>query len=152
MDIRPTRHGDIPALRKVLDGTALFPSEMLPDMMQAFLSGDDAQVWLTCDAGAGPVGFCYAAAETLAEGTWNMLAIAVRPDMQGRGCGGAIVRHLEALLEARRARILIAETSGTAAYARTRAFYDANGYAEEARIRDFWAAGEDKVVFRKALS
>jgi hypothetical protein len=33
----------------------------------------------------------------------------------------------------------------------TRRFYRARGYAEEARIRDFYTFGEDKVIFRKAL-
>jgi hypothetical protein len=47
---------------------------------------------------------------------------------------------------------LIADTSGTDDFAPTRAFYRKNGYAEEARIRDFWAKGDDKVVFWTALS
>ena len=55
-------------------------------------------------------------------------------------------------LQAKGARILIADTSGTEAFAPPRAFYAANGYAEEARIRDFWATGDDKVVFWKALT
>ena len=33
----------------------------------------------------------------------------------------------------------------------TRAFYRRNGYDEEARIRDFYGPGEDKIVFWKAL-
>lgn len=48
-------------------------------------------------------------------------------------------------------RILLADTSGTEDFAATRGFYAAKGYTEEARIRDFWAAGDDKVTFRKAL-
>jgi hypothetical protein len=35
--------------------------------------------------------------------------------------------------------------------ARTRRFYRARGYGEEARIPDFYTSGEDKVTFRKAL-
>ncbi|MEO1249198.1 MAG: GNAT family N-acetyltransferase, partial [Pseudomonadota bacterium] len=30
-------------------------------------------------------------------------------------------------------------------------FYRRCGYVEEARIRDFWSAGDDKIVFWKAL-
>ena len=46
---------------------------------------------------------------------------------------------------------MIVDTSGTDDFAMTRKFYSQNGYEEEARIRDFWADGDDKVIFRKAL-
>ena len=153
MKIRPTKHDDIAALQEVLNGTELFPSEMLPDMVGSFLSNDESSdIWLTCEANGKAVGFCYAVPEELAEGTWNMLAIAILPTEQGNGCGGAIVKDLEAELHERGQRILIADTSGTDEFAQTREFYRKNGYSEEARIRDFWAAGDDKVVFWKSIS
>lgn len=43
------------------------------------------------------------------------------------------------------------ETSGLPEYERTRRFYDHIGHDQEARIRDFHAVGEDKVVFWKRL-
>lgn len=153
MKIRPTKHDDIPALQEVLNGTALFPSEMLPDMVGGFLSdGQSSDIWLTCETNDQAVGFCYATPEALAEGAWNMLAIAILPAEQGNGCGRAICQHLEAELKGRGQRILIADTSGTDEFTQTREFYRKNGYSEEARIRDFWAAGDDKVVFWKSLS
>lgn len=152
MKIRPTKHDDIAALQEVLNGTELFPSEMLPDMLSGFLSGgESSDIWLTCEADGEAVGFCYAVPEELADGTWNMLAIAILPTKQGGGCGGAITRHLEAELKVRGQRILIADTSGADEFARTREFYRKNGYAEEALIRDFWATGDDKIVFWKSL-
>lgn len=153
MIIRPTTEADIAALQAVVDGTELFPSEMLPDMVGGFLAGDDDDdaLWLTCESEGAAVGFCFAKPEQLADGTWNMLAIAVQPAMQGLGFGRAIVGQLEADLARRCARVLIADTSGTDAFAKTRAFYCVCGYSEEARIRDFWAAGDDKVVFWKRL-
>jgi ribosomal protein S18 acetylase RimI-like enzyme len=48
-------------------------------------------------------------------------------------------------------RVLLVETSGTPDFERTRAFYRKCGYEEEARIRDFYQAGADKIVYRKAL-
>lgn len=153
MKIRPTETEDIDVLKNVLDGTELFPSEMLPDMLRGFLSDQESEeIWLTSTLDGRAVGFAYALPEELAEGTWNMLAIAVLPEVQGDGHGGAIVKHLEDVLRARGGRILIADTSGSEAFVHTRQFYHKNGYVEEARIRDFWAAGDDKVVFWKALS
>jgi len=99
MKIRPTKHDDIAALQEVLNGTELFPSEMLPDMVSGFLSTDESpDIWLTCEANGKAVGFCFAVPEELADGAWNMLAIAVLPTEQGRGCGGAITKRLEAEL------------------------------------------------------
>ena len=152
MNIRPTRHDDLADLQVVLESTGLFPGEMLPDMVSGFLSDEDStDLWLTLEAGGKAVGFCYAVPEALAEGAWNMLAIAILPAVQGKGYGGALVARLEAVLRERGQRILIADTSGAAAFERTREFYRKAGYAEEARIRDFWAKGDDKVVFWKSL-
>ena len=152
MNIRPTKTEDIPALKTVLDRTGLFPSDMLPDMLSGFLSDDDSEdIWLTCEVDGRPIGFCLAKPEPLTDGTWNMLAIAVLPDLQGSGVGSSITSELEARLREAGQRILIVDTSGTQDYALTREFYHKNGYSEAARIRDFWADGDDKVTFLKAL-
>ena len=139
-------------LKLLLDGTGLFPSGMLPDMLAGYLSATDVnEVWLTYEKDGHALGFCYAAPEALTEGTWNMLAIAVSPGIQGQGAGTAIISELERRLRERGHRILIADTSGRPEFEKTRKFYRANGYTEEARIRDFWSAGDDKIVFWKSL-
>ncbi len=152
MKIRPTRSLDVPALKRIIEGTDLFPAEMLPDMLKGFLSKEGREeLWLSCEEEGAAIGFCYAALEPLTESTWNMLAIAVLPQRQSSGVGKALVKHLEDALRDRGCRVLIVDTSGVDGFAGTRAFYCRNGYVEEARIRDFWAAGDDKVVFWKAL-
>lgn len=121
-------------------------------MISGFLAEDDSQdIWLTCEVNGEAIGFCYAAPEKLTDGTWNMLAIAVHPAQQGRGYGGGIVRQLEGALRDQGHRVIIADTSGADAYAQTRKFYQQSGYAEEARIRDFWSAGDDKITYWKSL-
>ncbi len=150
--IKPTTSADIPALKAVVDQTELFPGEMLPEMLSPFLGGEAEAVWLTAHLGDVPVGLCYAVPEELTNGTWNMLALAVLPAHQGDGVGGALVKRLEDDLRSQGVRVLIADTSGTDAFALTRRFYAKSGYSEEARIRDFWDAGDDKVVFWKGLA
>ncbi|WP_298959908.1 GNAT family N-acetyltransferase [uncultured Roseibium sp.] len=149
--ISPTTKDDIPALQLILDQTGLFPSEMLPEMLDPSLTETSEAFWLTCHANGKAMGFCFVVPEELAEGTWNMLALAVHPDLQGKGFGTALVRAAESHLRDNSQRILIVETSGTEGFAPTRKFYVQNGYEEEARIRDFWAPGDDKMIFRKAL-
>jgi ribosomal protein S18 acetylase RimI-like enzyme len=152
MTIRATLASDSAALQTVLDKTQLFPPEMLPEMLNSHLSNaQSTDIWLTWESEGAAKGFCYAVPEKLAEGTWNMLAIAVHPESQAMGVGSALVAKLEAMLRELRQRILIADTSGTKEYRRTRAFYQKNGYCQEAVIRDFWAPGANKVTFWKSL-
>ena len=61
------------------------------------------------------------------------------------------MRYAEAALAARGERVLLVEPSGTDGFEVPRAFYRRLGYDEEARIREFYAAGDDKIIFRKAL-
>lgn len=149
---RPVEPGDVASLKAVIDATGLFPGDMLDDMLTGYFGGgapDD--IWLTNARGeACLVGYC--APERMTEGTWNVLLMAVCPTVQGEGYGGLLLRSIETELRVRSARVALVETSGLDAFARVRKFYRECGYDEEARIREFYAAGEDKVVFRKALS
>lgn len=88
----------------------------------------------------------------MTEGTWNLYLRAVHPDRQGQGHGTLLLRHVEQELRARGERVLLVETSGLPNFERTRAFYRKCGFEPEACIRDFYKAGEDKIIFRKALS
>lgn len=150
--VRSATSDDLFGMKRVLDATQLFPSGLLDDMAAGFFDGTaHGEGWLTADAGGGPLAFAYYVAERMTEGTWNLLAIAVDPDHQGQGIGAALLAHIERELTERGQRMLLVETSGLPEFARTRAFYSHNAYDEEARIRDFYAAGDDKVVYRKAL-
>lgn len=154
--IRPTTHDDTAAILALAVSSGLFPSDATDEVaaiLAASLAGQNGpdHVWLTDDDG-GPVGVAYYAPERLTEGTWNLYMLAVHPDCQRQGRGRALVRHVEQALAACGARLLLIETSGLGSFDRTHAFYRALGYDEEARIRDFYSAGDDKVVFRKALA
>jgi ribosomal protein S18 acetylase RimI-like enzyme len=48
--------------------------------------------------------------------------------------------------------LLIVETSGLADFETARAFYDRCGFTQEARIQNFFAAGDDKIAYTKPLS
>jgi ribosomal protein S18 acetylase RimI-like enzyme len=150
--IRSVRPGDVDALKRVIDGSGLFPSELLDGMLAAHLAGEGAdELWLTVDAGEGPLAIAYCVPEQMTQGTWNLLLIAVDPDRRSTGIGAALLEHIEQKLTARGERVLLVETSGTPEFERTRRFYRDNGYDEEARIRDFYDAGDDKIVFWKSL-
>lgn len=152
-EIRPTTNADIPGLKTVLDETGLFPSDMLAEMLAGFLAENpEGEMWLSAHLGGRPEGLCYAAPEPFTDGTWNMRALGVRPSQQRSGIGRALVNDLEYRLRAGGARVLVVDTSGTQDFAPARAFYKGCGYAEAARLADFWTEGDDKVTFWKRIS
>lgn len=150
--VRPVQKQDLPALKSIIDETDLFPSDMLDGMTDGYFNNDAEELWFACMRGDGaPAGLVYAKPEQLTEGTWNALLLAVRPDHQRSGVGRELMTHLEGVLKGHGHRLLLVETSGNDEYAGTRAFYQRVGYEEEGRVRDFYRAGEDKVIYRKQL-
>ncbi len=156
--IRLTTPDDTAALIALADATGLFQPNQLEEIGEMLVdyfgeNSDSDRFWIADDDDDdGLVGIAYCDPEPMTEGTWNLQLIAIRPERQGQGRGATLLRYVEQTLTARGGRMLLVETSGLPDFERTRAFYRKCGYEEEARIRDFYAAGDDKVVFRKVLN
>jgi ribosomal protein S18 acetylase RimI-like enzyme len=150
--IRPTTLDDTDALLALAKAAIDFSPEELEELQASltdyFSDENGDHFWLT-DDDDGPVAAAYCAPERMTNGTWNLLFIAVHPDYQGQGRGAAMIHHVEKMLAAQGAHLLLVET--LASFDRTRAFYRKCGYTEEAQIRDFYDIGADKIVYRKAL-
>ena len=151
ISVRELTRADLPSVRVVLEETGLFPPEMLDAMVEPYLLEQVGHHWLAAFVEERLVGFAYAEPERMTDGTLNLLAIAVRPAAQKLGVGRALVRFLEDRARVQDGRVLIVETSSLDEYAGTRAFYAGQSFTEEARIRDFYAEGEDKILFWKHL-
>lgn len=147
---------DLPEIKTIIDENHMFPSELLDDMSSGYLSGEASELWFVSESLVGQdreinaVAFC--APEQMTHGTWNLLLIAVRKDLQGTGLGSRMMAFVEQALEKRKARILLVETSGLPEYAMTRLFYPKCGYKQVAVIPDYYDKGDDKVVFWKSLA
>jgi len=153
--IRLTTPNDTTALLALAEATGLFESNQIEELTQMLNQhlGDEADsqgIWFT-DYDNGPVGVAYVAPERMTDGTWNLYLIAIHPDHQKQGRGAALLQYVEQMLTERGERVLLVETSGTDDFEYVRVFYRNNGYEEEARIRDFYTDGVDKIVFRKLL-
>lgn len=154
--IRPIASDDTTALIALAEATGLFQphqTEELALMLADHFSGEtnSQDIWIT-DDDDGLAGVAYVAPERMTDGTWNLYLIAVHPDRQRQGRGAALLAHVEQMLAERGERVLLVETSGLESFEYVRSFYRKSGYDEEARIREFYKAGEDKIVFRKALT
>jgi ribosomal protein S18 acetylase RimI-like enzyme len=94
---------------------------------------------------------CYGPTPCTA-GTWDLYWIAVSGDARGRGIGTLLMEEVERRLVHLNARLLLIETASRADYAPTRAFYERRGYEVVAIVPDFYAPGDDRVIFARTFT
>jgi len=101
---------------------------------------------------AGAVaGYACFGATPCTVGTWDLYWIAVDPAQQGSGVGRLLLEAVERAVRAEGGRLLVIETASKPEYAATRAFYERSGLALVARIPDFYARGDDKLVYCRRI-
>lgn len=151
--IRNVTSSDTGAVIALVEASGLFNSDgidQIRERLADYVSGNN-DLWFIAGEDK-PAGVLYCAPEPMTDGTWNILMLLVSPHVQGQGHGKSLMSHVEEILAARGARLVIVETSSVDGFERARAFYPKCGYTEEARIRNFYTAGDDKVVFSKGLT
>jgi ribosomal protein S18 acetylase RimI-like enzyme len=143
-----------------LDNHMFEPDELgdFDEMLTGFLDGSlDGHHWIVAsDAGSDTVvAAAYYAPEPFADRMWNLYFIATDPGQHGTGAGTTLIEHVEGQLRDlgdEAARTLIVDTSSVGDYEQARGFYGRRGFVEEARIREFYGPGDDKVTFWKRLA
>ncbi len=104
-------------------------------------------------AGASAVrGYVCFGPTPMTTGTFDLYWIAVDPVFKGRQVGRHLVGAMEGEIAREGAYLVRVETAGAAEYASTRAFYDRIGYDVVARISDFYARGNDLVIYGHYLA
>jgi ribosomal protein S18 acetylase RimI-like enzyme len=127
-----------------------FPRQAVPTGYRPPATGCSSYVFLGAFTPEGELaGYaCYGPTPDT-DRTFDLYWIAVDPGAQGTGGGTRLLTEVERRLEGQNARMLIVETSSRSEYAPTRHFYERRGYAESARVRDFYAPGDDRIIFTK---
>jgi ribosomal protein S18 acetylase RimI-like enzyme len=154
--IRPTEPEDTPRLLEIARGTGVFkPAEIvaLEEVLDDYhASNRDAGHRAVTLEGGGTLGFAYYAPASMTDRTWYLWWIAVAKTTQARGLGSELLRAAEEEVDREGGRMLLIETSSLPHYEPTRRFYLKHGYEETARLRDYYADGDDLVVFRKRFA
>ncbi len=104
-----------------------------------------------CQEKGKVVGYSCFGPHPLTEGTFDLYWIAVHPQNRGRGVGKALLARVEERVREASGRLLLIETSGTLHYAPARRLYESAGYEREATICDFYAPGDDLIIFSKGF-
>jgi ribosomal protein S18 acetylase RimI-like enzyme len=102
-------------------------------------------------SGGAPEGWICYGPTPCTTGTFDIYWIGVSAKSQGKGYGRALLDHAEGDIRRKQGRLVVIETSGRPLYDATRGFYLKTGYCETARIPDFYAPGDARVIYSKAL-
>jgi GNAT superfamily N-acetyltransferase len=154
--IRPTTPTDTPALLALTEGTGVFKPHDL-DTLRDVLDHYHAEAHahghrsVTYEDNGRVIGFAYYAPADLTDRTWHLWWIAVSKQIQAKGVGSQLLRHVEDDVRAARGRLLVIETSSLPSYDLTRRFYLKQGYDQAAVLQDFYADGDSIVFFTKRL-
>jgi ribosomal protein S18 acetylase RimI-like enzyme len=147
---------DKPAIMGILRATPEFkPAEVVvaEEVIDGYLADPTGSGYITLVAEDGPTvnGYICYGPTPLTEGTWDVYWIAVAAGEQGRGIGGALLAYAEAKIGQTGGRLILIETSSQESYEKTRRFYANHGYETVARLPDFYAPGDDRLILQKRL-
>ncbi len=149
---------DMQRLRKILSSTGAFYKreidvaiELLDDRLE---KGEKSEyIFLFCDAkGEKLCGYVCYGPITMTRGRFDLYWIAVDASMQGKGIGSILLQEAEKRMAALGCRHIYAETASKKKYAPTREFYRKNGYFYVALVPEYYAPGDDKLIFMKTLT
>jgi ribosomal protein S18 acetylase RimI-like enzyme len=154
--VRPMTGEDKPAIIQMLQNIPEFkPAEVdiAEEVMDSYL-GDSIRSGyhiFVAEVGSSIAGYICYGPTPLTEGTWDIYWLAVTPTQQSQGIGKTLLNLAEGNIKETKGRLALIETSSKPEYEATRHFYRAQGYEMACRIADFYASGDDKLVFQKRL-
>lgn len=154
--LRPLERAQRDAVRGILERTNVFRPEEIDVALEVLDSyfdhpGRDYTAVGAFTHGGDLLGYVCYGPTPCTIGTWDLYWIAVAPEQHGKGTGTLLLREVERRLALVDARLVIIETSSQPVYEPTRRFYEARGYDEVARVPDFYAPGDDRVIFAKRI-
>ena len=156
LGLRESEPAETPDLLALAEGTGAFkPIEIqaLKEVLDDYHAHERANGHrcVTAWQDGRPIGFAYWAPAEMTDRTWHLYWIAVRRDLQALGLGARLLTACESDVRAAGGRLLLIETSGLPSYAATRRFYAKHGYEPPSVIPDFYADGDDLLIFRKRM-
>jgi ribosomal protein S18 acetylase RimI-like enzyme len=152
--LRPLSAADRRRIEEISRAVRVFRDDEVPVALEVFdgaVSGSPDYIALGAVLDERLVGWICWGPTPCTVGTYDLYWMAVDPAAQGAGIGAALLREMEGRL-AGSARLIVVETAGRPDYRPTRAFYEARGYRKAAIIPDFYAPGDDQVVYVKHLT
>jgi ribosomal protein S18 acetylase RimI-like enzyme len=155
--IRRIEPGDREAIRELIAGTDAFkPFEVdvameLVDVALTQKEQDDYHPYVLVEDDGTVVSYACFGKNPMTTGTFDLYWIATRTDRMGKGYGRAILSFVEEEVRRRGGYLLVIETSSQESYGSTRQFYDKVGCTLAAQLPDYYAKGDDKLIYLKRV-
>ena len=156
ISIRHMRSEDKPHIMEALKESGMFTDaehDVALELIDVYLSKKDQKDYIVhvAELEGRAVGYVCFGPTPATEGTYDLYWIAVSPKLHNKGIGRQLLHFTEKEVVRMGGGLLIIETSSQEKYASTQAFYLKNGYEIEARIRDFYKPGDDRLIYTKRL-
>lgn len=150
------RQADVAAVRTLAAGVEVFTEaeqtvavELLEERLR---TGPRSGYFFTfADLDGALAGYSAWGPIPMTAASYDLYWIVVDPALQGSGLGRKLLELTERAVQERGGRRLYIETSSRPHYRRTRRFYRLAGYRQVARLEDFYAPGDHKIMFCKAV-
>lgn len=146
------RPGDADAVERITGTTGFFSAEELRiarELIDNRLDqGEESEYrFVFVEDGDQVIAYACYGHIPCTDACYDLYWIVVDPAFQARGVGKLLLAETERRIVAAEGRRIYVDTAGRAQYEPTRAFYRDAGYEVAAVLNDFYAPGDDKVIF-----
>ena len=143
---------DRAAALEALEGCGAFTAEEVRVAIEMFDEGLEGEYSLLgVDVDGVLRGYVCVGKAWLTRGSWYVYWICVHPAFHGGGVAQLLQRATEDFVRESGGERLVLETSGRALYERSRRFYARAGFEVQGRIADFYARGDDCIIYVRTL-
>ncbi|MEN6458013.1 MAG: GNAT family N-acetyltransferase [Thermoguttaceae bacterium] len=148
-EVRPE---DRQAVRRLVESTGVFSPvevDVAVELVDERLNKgpESGYHFVFADDGGRAVGYTCYGPIALTAASFDLYWIAVDKSLQGRKIGRLLLDRTKDLIRQMGGRHVYIETSNREQYAPTRGFYLRCGCRQEALLKDFYASGDDKVIY-----
>ncbi len=151
------RPGDEQAVQALVAATGFFnpgeqalAAELVSETLEKGAASGYEFLFADADDG-GLAGYACFGRIPATQASFDLYWIAVDRSRQRQGLGRELLLAAEAATRAQGGTCMYVDTSGRSQYRPTRAFYERMGYTTAAVLADFYAPGDDKVIYSKRL-
>jgi D-alanine-D-alanine ligase-like ATP-grasp enzyme/ribosomal protein S18 acetylase RimI-like enzyme len=150
------RPSDAADIRRIVAATGLFRApeiDVAVELVETRLAKGPASGYefVFAEQSGQVVGYACFGKNTLTVSSFDLYWIAVEPQLHGQGVGRLLLAEVERQIAAAGGTRIYIETSHRPDYIATRGFYERCGYTLTTVLDDYYAPGDSKAVYVKAL-